>query len=265
MATKHPTVPLARPIILNTKGDDVLAAKRSLSRAGYIQWGKFTDVAGKYFFQSLHEFQKDHGLSPAGYGVRTHNALLATHKKGSKTEWAYDSYSVHLMQHEYTLLHVSPETRIRNAILQAARNIYAHRYSVAYSQARPYALYSMGGRIPSHLDCSGYVSVCYHAAHAKNPNVYYGVGRAPWDGEGYTGTLLAGGVQTTLSRLKPGDLIFYGYTTRPTPAFPYGSPTHVALYDGAGGVYSNGHYPMGHYKAYYGLSINCYVTYDVTP
>lgn len=260
-----PNVPLARPIILNTKGRDVIAVKRALSRAGYLDWTKFTDVAGPYFVKAVHAFQKHVGLPNAGYGERTHYALVHTRKKGSKTEWAWDAYSISLEHEKYVLLHQSPEVRIRAGIIQAARNIYAHRYSVAYSQSRPYPLYSMGGPIPSHLDCSGFASDCYHAAGAKNPNVYYGVGRAPWDGEGYTGTLLAGGVRTTLDRLKAGDLVFYGYTLHPTQAFPYGAPTHVAVFDGAGGVYSNGHYPMGHYKVYYGLSINCYVTYDVTP
>lgn len=260
-----PSVPLARPIILNTKGVDVLAVKRALGRAGYLPWTKFTDVAGPYFIKAVHQFQKDHGLAPAGYGIRTHTKLVATRKKGSKTEWAWDAYSIQLEHQEYVATHISPETRIRNAILQAARNLYAHRSSIAYSQARPYPLYTMGGAIPTHLDCSGFAADCYHAAGAKNPNVYYGRGTAPWDGEGYTGTLLAGGTRTTLDKLKPGDLIFYGFTTHVEPAFPYGSPTHVAVYDGAGGVYSNGSYPMGHYKVYYGQQINCYVTYDVTP
>jgi hypothetical protein len=261
----HPNVPLARPLILNTKGRDVLAVKRALSRAGYLDWTHFTDVAGSYFFKSLHEFQKKHGLKPAGYGEKTHMALTATRKKGSKTEWAWDAYSIGLEHEKYVLLHQSPEVRIRAGIIQAARNIYAHRLSVAYSQSRPYPLYFMGGPIPSHLDCSGFASDCHHAGGAKNPNVYYGRGVAPWDGEGYTGTLLAGGVRTTLDRLKAGDLIFYGFTIHSSEAFPYGSPTHVAVYDGSGGVYSNGHYPMGYYKVYYGLPVNSYVTYDVTP
>lgn len=255
-----PFTPLARPLILGTKGNDVLAVKRAFSRAGYIKWGSFTDVAGEFFIQTVHKFQDEIKLPHAGYGPRTHAALLNKRLEGSKTEWAWDSYSIGLMHAEYVILHTTPEQRIRSAIMQAARNLYAHRYDISYSQARPFARYHMGGSIPSHLDCSGYVTDCHDAAGARNPN-----GGRPYDGEGYTGTLLDGGRRTTLDKLKAGDLIFYGYTTRATPAFPYGSPTHVALYDGAGGVYSNGHYPMGHYKAYYGLAINCYVTYNVVP
>jgi len=255
-----PTTPLARPIISGTTGQDVLAVKRALSRAGYIDWTQFTNVAGPFFMDAIHKFQHDHKIKPAGYGPHTHSVLLSTHKKGSK-DWAWDSYSIGLEHAEYVLLHTTPEQRIRSAILQAAQNIYAHRESVAYSNRRPFPLYSMGGPIPAFIDCSGYAIDCYHAAGARCP-----VSGGSYDGEGYTGSLLSAGKKVASAHyLKPGDLIFYGYTTRPSLAFPYGSPTHVAVYDGNGGVYSNGHHPMGHYPDYYGLAINCYVTYNVVP
>lgn len=265
MATTHPNAPLARPIILGTKGKDVIAVKRALSRAGYIEWGSFTNVAGKFFTQSVHNFQKEVGLPKAGYGQKTHNALLAQRKKGSKTEWAWDTYSILLEHEEWVTLHITPEDRIRANIIQAARNLYAHRLAIGYSQDRPYAEYVMGGAIPSRLDCSGFTSTCYHAAGAKNPNYQIGIGTLPWDGEGYTGTELAAGIRTTRDKLKPGDMVMYGFTVRTSPAFPYGSPTHVALWVGDGTVYSMGAYPMGHYYYNYRSDINCYVTFDVTP
>lgn len=256
-----PQTPLARPIIRGTKGQDVIAVKRALSRAGYISWTQFTDVAGPYFINAVHKFQTDHKIKPAGYGTHTHSVLLNTKKAGSKTEWAWDSYSIGLEHAEYVLLSTTPEQRIRAAILQAARNLYAYRNIIAYDQARPFPLYSMGGAIPRYIDCSGFAIDCFHAANARCP-VYGG----SYDGEGYTGSLLAAGKKVASTHyLKPGDLIFYGYTTRPSLAFPYGSPTHVAVYDGNGGVYSNGHHPMGHYLTYYGMPINCYVTYNVVP
>lgn len=256
-----PQTPLARPIILGTKGRDVIAVKRALSRAGYIKWTRFTDIAGPYFFNAVHKFQTDHKIKIAGYGPHTHTILLNTHKAGSKTQWAWDNYSIQLEHAEYTLLHTTPEQRIRAAILQAARNLYSYRNVISYSNNRPFPLYSMGGAIPHFIDCSGYVIDCYHAAGAKCP-VYGG----SYDGEGYTGSLLSSGTKVASAHyLKAGDLVFYGYTIRSSPAFPYGSPTHVAVYDGNGGVYSNGHHPMGHYLVYYGLAINCYATYDVVP
>lgn len=256
-----PTTPLARSIISGTTGRDVIAVKRAFSRAGYITWTQFTDVAGPYFMKVVHKFQDDHKIKNAGYGPHTHQLLLNTHKKGSKTLWAWDDYSIGLEHAEYVLLHTTPEQRIRAAIIQAAQNIYAHRESVAYSKARPFPLYSMGGRIPNYIDCSGFSIDCFHAAGARCP-----VAGGSYDGEGYTGSLLGGGHRVAdWHHLKKGDLIFYGYTTHPSPAFSYGSPTHVAVYDGNGGIYSNGHHPMGHYPVYYGLSINCFVTYNVVP
>lgn len=260
----HPSTPLARPLYLGTKGKDVVAVKRSLSRAGYMQWGSFTEVYGEHARVAVHDFQKDHGLAPAGYGQRTHNALLAAHRKGS-SEWAWDSYSITLMHEEYVLLHISPEERIRKQGIQMLRYLYEHSLVTAYSQARPYPLIHLGDPVPRRLDCSGLAGLSHYAAGARNPNVQGGY-RLPWNGEGYTGTLLNGGTRTTKDRLKPLDFVFYGFTTRVTDAFPYGSPTHVAIWEGEGdNVFSMGSYPMRHTYYRYRHDINCYVTYDVVP
>lgn len=259
-----PTSLLARPIYLGTKGTDVLAVKRALSRAGYIQWGTFTETWGEYARIACHNFQKDHGLAPAGYGIRTHAKLLNTHKKGS-SEWAFDARALQLMHEQYILSHTTPEQRIRSKGIQMCRYLYEHSRSIAYSQARPYPLIHLGDRVPSRLDCSGLAGECHYAAGARNPNVQGGV-RLPWNGEGYTGTLIAGGMKTTRDKLKPLDLVFYGFTRRAEPAFPYGSPTHVAVWEGENSmVFSMGHYPMIHARYDYRSDINCYVTYNVVP
>ena len=264
MPSIAPSIALARSIILNTTGIDVIAVKRALSRAGYLDWSNFTNVAGPFFMDAVHRFQKDHNIPTAGYGPLTHEALRKTHLKGSTTEWAWDGIAITYMKNEYVLLHTSVEDRIRAAILQAAKNIYAYRDNVAYSWQRPFSRYTMGGTIPAHIDCSGFFTDCHEAAGARSPNVMNGT-RMPYNGEAYTGTLLAGGTKVSKDQLKPGDAIFYGFTVDPSPAFPYGSPTHVALYDGTDHVYSNGHHPMGYYPTYYGQQINCYVTYNVVP
>jgi cell wall-associated NlpC family hydrolase len=78
------------------------------------------------------------------------------------------------------------------------------------------------------------VIVCHFVGGAPDPT---GGG---FNGQGYTGTLTNSGRQCGQSELEPGDAVFYGKTTDPRPGFPLGSPTHVALYDGDGGVYSHG-------------------------
>ena len=260
-----PSVVLARSLYLGTNGIDVVAVKRALSRAGYMQWGTFTETWGENARNANHAFQKAHHIPLAGYGPITHHTLLNTRRKGSKTEWAWDSLSLNLMQEEYTKIHVSPEDRIRTQGMQMCHYLYEHSIGIGYSNHRPSWLGHLGSTPPSYMDCSGLASVAHYAAGAKNPNIEEGI-RLPWNGEGYTGTLLAGGRKVpSVHYLKPLDLIFYGFTTNPGPAFPYGSPTHVAVYDGAGMVFSMGHYPMGHYVWNYGQSINCYVTYNVVP
>jgi hypothetical protein len=231
-----------------------------------MQWGTFTETWGDYARTANHNFQKDHGIPLAGYGPITHHTLLGTHKAGSKTEYAYDSLSITMMNQEYVLLHISPENRIRSQGMQMCYYLYEHSGGIAYSQARPSWLGHLGDTPPNHMDCSGLAGVAHYAGGAKNPNIEAGV-RLPWNGEGYTGTLLAGAARrvSSVASLKPLDLIFYGFTTRSSPAFPYGSPTHVAVYDGHGMVFSMGHYPMGHFVYNYGQSINCYATYNVVP
>lgn len=262
-----PIVPLPRNLMSGSKGQDVIAVKRALSHAGFMQWGQFTNVYGPSTRNAVHAFQKAHGIKPAGYGPKTHYALVHTHKKGSKTIWAYQKFEILIMQDVYEELHISPETRIRNRIIQMAQYLYAHRYQIYYSQSRPFPLIHIGGTPPRHLDCSGFFTLCHYAGGAKNPNIESGH-RLPWDGEGYTGTIMAGGHRVAdLSHLKAGDAIFYGFTYHPSPAFPYGAPTHIALFEGhdTKNVYSMGSYPLRHSYYRYWNAINSYYTFDVVP
>ena len=266
MAMAAPSTPLARDIYLGTKGLDVVAVKRALSRAGYMQWGTFTQTWGDFAKLACHNFQKDHNLRPAGYGPRTHDKLLNTRAKGKPGEWAYDNLSIEYMHTEYVTLRITPEQRIRALGIQMCRYLYEHSVHIGYSQGRPSWLGHLGDPPPDGLDCSGLANVAHYAGGARNPNIEAGI-RLPWNGEGYTGTLIAGGTKTTKDKLKPLDLVFYGFTTKPSPAFSYGAPTHVAVWEGdqAESVFSMGHYPMGHYHYNYGMYINCFVTYNVLP
>lgn len=265
-----PIVPLPRNLILGTKGRDVIAVKRALSRAGYIKWGDFTPVWGTYARTALHNFQKDHGLKPAGYGVKTHNALRNTHRKGYTKQWAFGAYEIEIMHEVYEQLHVSPTVKIRSKIIQMARYLYGYRYSIGYAQVRPFPLLHLGATITGkgyRWDCSGNVTICYYAAGAKNPNRIGGVQSWHSGGEGYTGTLLYGGHKCDRLDLQPGDLVFYGFSRVDNAAFNIGDPTHVAIWEGdsAQDVYSFGSYPMRHAYYRYRHDVNCYVTYDITP
>ena len=250
-----PHVPLPRPLHQGATGVDVVAVKRALSRAGFMQWGNFTPTFGSYMLAAVTAFQRANHIQPTGaYGDGSHTLLTQTRRHGHPGEWAFDSYAVALMRQEQALLAVTPDQRVRQAIVAAGFFWYAHRNGIAYARMRPFQM-CKPPMVPAAWDCSAFVTNSHYAGGAPNPN-----GR-PWDGLGYTGTLLSRGVRMAVPDLLPGDLVFYGYTTNPTPAFPYGSPTHVALYVGTEGgvpmVLSNGAHPMGHYPLYaLGLGVN---------
>jgi hypothetical protein len=221
-----------------------------------MRWGPFTPLWGRFAAEAAREFQRKKGISPVTgmYGPKTHQALVKTRRKSSNTEWAYDAYSIELMDQACAELTQTPERRINGAVLAEAARLYAHRNEIDYSQARPFPL-KEPPFVPPRLDCSGFATVCHFVGGAPDPN-----GRN-YDGFGYTGTLMSRGVRCAERDLEPGDLVFYGRTITATPAFPVGSPTHVAVYDGDDGVYSQGgpgamhrhpvkYRPVNHYRHY---------------
>jgi cell wall-associated NlpC family hydrolase len=218
-------------------GGDVVAVKRALSRAGYMQWGTFSPVWGDAAVASVQAFQKDHAVppGPGTYGPLTHTALVTTHFRGSDVAWAYDMFAISLMKRYCTELVTQPNTATRTAIIGEAARLYANRNSIDYVEVKRPVVPTRPPAIPPKLDCSLFVAACYFAGGAIDPN-----GRH-YNGYGYTGDMVNHGKEISVHELQPADLIFYGSTPgdKADETFPIGSPTHVALYDGTG-VYSQG-------------------------
>jgi hypothetical protein len=256
-ASSRPDVRRPRAIIEGTRGADVVAVKRALSRAGYMRWGTFTPLWGEFAVRATKRFQRDKNITPVTgfYGPKTHKELVAMRKKGSRTEWAFDAYSIALMLEQAQELAERPDERVRGAIVAEARRLYANRHRIPYAQERPFAL-ERPPFVPPRMDCSEFVTVCHFVGGAPDPNGFN------YNGSGYTGTLIAHGERCSSRELEAGDLAFYGLTTNPRPGFPFGSPTHVALYDGNGGVYSMGSSPMGHFPLRY-RTVNHFRHYDI--
>jgi hypothetical protein len=120
---------------------------------------------------------------------------------------------------------------IRDRIVAAAEKAHAHVNSYHYAQARPMAksLFSQEAYRKG-IDCSEFVTLCYKAAGARDPN------GLDYNGSGYTGTLESHGRYT--SKPHPGDLVFYG----PGEASG-GAPGHVGIYIGNGEVIEMGGTP----------------------
>lgn len=101
---------------------------------------------------------------------------------------------------------VRPAPTVREKVVLWARWGVQHTEAIHYAETRP-----MPAKLETPLttDCSGFVTLCYKAAGAEDPN---GLG---YNGEGYTGTLLAhaekhGRVFGEVSKARAGDLIVYG-------------------------------------------------------
>lgn len=260
-------VPFCRPLIRGSRGTDVIAHKRALSRWDphvYPWQHGFTDFYGPYFDAAVREFQHRHDIAATGkLGGPTHEALERAVAHGT-SEPAFDHLAVQLATDFCAGYTKTPEQKIREAIIEAGWFMHSHRAQIAYSQARPMQLVKPP-RVLSRADCSGFTTECHYAGGARDPN------NRGFDGQGYTGTLSdsphsrrVGSVQ----ELEPGDLIFYGYTVVATPAFPIGSATHVALYvgvvNGVHSVLSLGSFPMKLYPYDY-RPINSLRAYDVVP
>jgi cell wall-associated NlpC family hydrolase len=217
-----PNVKFPREIRQGISGKDVIAHKRALARArpDLYKWADFTPLAGEFFMDAVVAWKKSRGLG------RTR---------------VFDASAIRLATQYHNAVTKSPEERIREEIISAARFWYTRRFSIPYVQARPFPLIKPPTS-PRALDCSEFATICYFAGGAKDPN-----GRG-FDGHGYTGTLMGRGTRVSgISQAKPGDLIFYG-RSRGRPGFNAGDPTHVGLYVGkVNGVHMTfqmGSYPM---------------------
>jgi peptidoglycan hydrolase-like protein with peptidoglycan-binding domain len=254
-------VPFCRALRPGARGLDVVAVKRALSRAGFLKWGAFTQAWGPGATEACRRFQASAGLPATGqYERPTHDALLRATRKGHPAEPAWDGYGRALMVQFCAT--AGEEAHVRRTIVDAARFWNTRRAEIDYSQARPFEL-KKPPEVPRRTDCSGFVTICHRAGGAKNPNVERGQ-RLPYNGFGYTGTLLSGGRKCRVEELRPGDLVFYGFTTTPSPAFPLNSPTHVALWLGDGDVMSHGRKEGPERLGYAYRAVNCFATYDVT-
>ena len=154
-------------------------------------WGPFAVKAAR-------QFQQDNGIAPVTgwYGPKTHQKLVKKHRKGSATVWAYDAYSIALMDQACAELRQMPDKRIDDGIVAEASRLYAHRNEIDYVQSRPFPLKSPPF-LPGKLDCSGFATVCHFVGGAPDPN-----GRN-YDGFGYTGTLMSRGVRCAERDLDP--------------------------------------------------------------
>jgi Putative peptidoglycan binding domain len=202
MTLVPPVVPYTRKLHLGSTGRDVIAVKRALSRAGFMDWGDFTPLWGRYAVTACKNFQKAKRLKQSGeYTFATHEALRKAHRKGSKTEWAFGGLSIAMMHGADT----TPEERIRYRIVDFLNWTILHRDMISYRQYRPNDPHCIPLREHWYADCSEYAKTSYLCSGAKSPD------GLDWQW-GSTYSFREHGRAISLDHAKIGDMVFY---TRP--------------------------------------------------
>lgn len=222
MATSTPPrVPFIEEITQGEVGSHVRFTKRALSRAGFMEWGEFTNVAGEHWIRALNAFKKVKGLKVNGvYDFATHEALRKTHRKGSRTEWAFDSFAIKGLTGE----NITPLEKIINKTIDAVDYAILHRDRMDYAQIRRMPDNSPFPNLPNPCDCSQFVTwAAKSGGWLQDPNYSVNSSRK-WDDYGYTGTLWESG--TTINGLSSArllDLVFFGRPWQP------GGAAHVGI------------------------------------
>jgi cell wall-associated NlpC family hydrolase len=150
---------------------------------------------------------------------------------------------------------VDPRTLSKSELRQyracmAAWYCYFHRDEIEYILGGPAfneAIKHPPPTVPGPLDCSTFVTYCFAVAKALNPNT----GGFGWDdyvrNNHNTGSLwkqgvLVGGAGVKEGKLRPGDLIFTGYSDLNNYGVG-GVGEHVTIYVGRGIQISHGSDP----------------------
>ncbi len=145
--------------------------------------------------RQLIKFQKRHQIPPSGiYGLRTHRALAHAYTAKQVRDLAY------LADQRVTALR-------KEAVVTVAAHAYDHRATMGYcnhghlSDCSLRSVWPPWPVVPTHLDCSAYVSWVLYQAGVPNPN---GVG------VGNTSSLWRHGLRINPGTpLAIGDLVFY--------------------------------------------------------
>jgi hypothetical protein len=211
-------IPFVRPLQLGARGNDVVAIKRALKRAGARTYKLNSPIFGAILRRDLKRFQKKNGLPVTGkYNKATHLALVKY----------FDNYGVWLLLHTPKPKNHTKVEDMRQHIVAAAVLGYNNRYSIHYTQGpsrmQGVKQHIRPPRFPHWEDCSSFATWCYWVSGAPDPNGLH------YNGFGYTGTMANHGTWT--SNPQAGDLALYGYN------FPY---HHVTVYIGGGRCISHG-------------------------
>jgi hypothetical protein len=208
-----------RHLKVGSVGRDVRAIQRALRKARFRpKSDPTTDRFDERVKAQVIEFQRARGLTPADgeIGADEYVAL----------KQFIDAFGRMLIQRAAKAAAEANTTRKK--IVAAARLCFEHRDEIHYTQSTK----RMDGvrrklkppQFPVQEDCSSFVTWCYFAADAPDPN------GNNYDLNGFTGDQAPRGTEVTTPRL--GDLVFYGPSRSEI--------NHVNLYVGGGKIIGHG-------------------------
>lgn len=238
-----PNVPFKRVLHLGDTGEDVLAVKRAIARAGFWPWQEFSEKYHEKFArgkkrptkrinQGVAGFKRSKNINvPIVYDKETHDKLVGTRVpegKPNEGEWVFDK-TARVLYNGFE--DISPEEEVLAEIYKYWDELVDNQGSVHYSQMRPWRKIDPI-RYPIWLDCSSTCIYTAWLAGAKSPDPVNG-----YNGYGYTGTLISGGFRIAsndVARYAKKHLIlaFYGSSRWNTK--------HVVSVREMNRVYSNG-------------------------
>jgi Putative peptidoglycan binding domain len=224
-----------------SRGDDVVAVKAAISRAGYWKWSDdFNDVYTDEFAMGstalghgVRGFQQANKLRVDGVFGKATYAVLLRAKVPTGREHAGELAFTRFYQQMYNGYDVStPAERIMDKVYALCEELVQHEPTTHYTMDRPQEEITWDApRYPIEFDCSSSViAICKWAGVKHSPDPIDG-----YTGYGNTGTLLQGGFRITekeVSKYTKDHVVLAFYHGRRTD--------HVVLVKSTTKVFSHG-------------------------
>jgi len=193
-------------------GDDVVAVKRAISRAGFWPWQQFSgEYSNDFADNGVKPFQRSRGIQATGaYGEDTHNALRwcsIACDLDNAGQWHFDGTAVRLYQGYQTPPPPASEDAIRAAMTDFCEQGIGEP-DWYYSQARAIQK-EINPNGPATSDCSGSVIQIYWWAKKKTGANVPDPSQQGWSGYGNTNYYEDDWPTVTSGQYRVGDLAHY--------------------------------------------------------
>lgn len=234
----------ATPTRPATVGDDVIAVKRAMWRAGFFPWNEFNNVYNTAIADAVKVFEQAYkfAVPDRAYTRQTHEKLASL--KMVNGEPVFDEKATDLYNDERVANSTPTLAEIKQFITEVGFQLYLYRDSISYTQRRPiYPIVRQieNPRYAKHLDCSGtaiyipWLADRHFRARGitvPSPDPTYG-----YSGYGNTWSLARGGVSVAESEAEIGDLAFYSSSISHVATVIALNPTRVLSNGSQGGPY----------------------------